>query len=283
MPAELASLLARVSPTFSLTIPRLPEPLATDAQLAYLLLRLAHTLADAPAWGRDARLAALDSFEEWLVGDPEERAWLDAVAARPPTDAPGCRALLLRADVLRAALTQREDDAATTIHLEVVRATGKMAELVAQETVDGRLELRSVEDVRAYGYAVGGIGSELLTSLLLLRCEDLDAARDALLDLAPALGEGLALVDLLKRAVARPHLLYSVDRDAVATLARADVAKGAAYVDALVSAGAPAAVRHLARLPLCLAEATLLALTEGRGRLSRAEEEQLRATVLASG
>ena len=89
LPGELRRSLERTSRTFALTIPLLDEPLATDVGLSYLLFRIADTLEDAPSWGRDARMATLDSFGEWLVGEEEERAWLEPGRVVAPHDRRG--------------------------------------------------------------------------------------------------------------------------------------------------------------------------------------------------
>ena len=93
---ELASLLGRTSRTFALAIPLLEEPLRTEVGVAYLLLRIADTLEDAPRWGRDRRAEALASFGAWLEGGERDRRWLALAAEDPPDDDAGCAALLMK-------------------------------------------------------------------------------------------------------------------------------------------------------------------------------------------
>lgn len=273
---ELATLLERTSRTFALTIPLLREPLATDVGLAYLLFRIADTLEDAPLWGRDARMAALDSFGEWLTGEEGERAWLDHVASSPPTTDEGCLELLSRADDVRASVAERGHELALAMTLDVVRTSSKMGEFVARQSERGGLVLRDVEDLRAYCYAVAGIVGELLTEMFLLRHPALETERDALMDLAPAFGEGLQLVNILKDAPSdanegRRYLPLGVERSEIVALARTDLARANDYVSLLRFAGAPAHVQMFCELPVRLADATLDRLEEGAAKLTREE------------
>ncbi|MDB4936629.1 MAG: Squalene synthase [Labilithrix sp.] len=282
--SELSTLLERTSRTFALTIPLLDEPLATDVGLAYLLFRIADTLEDAPLWGRDARMSALDSFGEWLVGENAERGWLNAVAAARPTDDAGCLALLARAEGVRTSVAQRGEDLAMAMTMDVVRTSSKMAEFVARQTDAGGLVLRDLEDLREYCYAVAGIVGELLTEMFLLRDPSLEPERDALMDLAPAFGEGLQLVNILKDAEGdaregRMYLPPGASRDEVVKLARTDLARANDYVNVLKLAGASSHVRMFCELPVRLADATLDRLAQGAAKLSREEVMAIFAQV----
>jgi farnesyl-diphosphate farnesyltransferase len=285
-PGELATLLERTSRTFALTIPLLHEPLATDVGLAYLLFRIADTLEDAPKWGRDARIAALDSFGEWLIGEEEERAWLDHVASSPPTDDEGCLELLSRAEGVRASVAARGGELAMAVTMDVVRTSAKMGEFVARQSEAGGLVLCDIEDLREYCYAVAGIVGELLTEMFLLRHPALEPERDALLDLAPAFGEGLQLVNILKDATSdaregRSYLPLDVERADIVALARTDLARANDYVNLLRFAGAPRHVQMFCELPVRLADATLDRLEAGVAKLTREEVMAIFAQVTA--
>ena len=282
--AELADLLERTSRTFALTIPLLDEPLATDVGLAYLLYRIADTLEDAPLWGRDTRMMALDSFGEWLVGAEAERRWLDTVATSPPTDDAGCLALIARAEGLRTSVAQRGHDLSLAMTMDVVRTSSKMAEFVARQTDAGGLVLNDVEDLKEYCYAVAGIVGELLTEMFLKRDPSLEPERDALMDLAPAFGEALQLVNILKDADAdaregRMYLPRNTPRADVVRMAREDLVSANQYVEILRDAGASLHVRRFCELPVRRAEATLDRLDDGAEKLSREEVMKIFAAV----
>ena len=283
-PGELASLLEKTSRTFALTIPLLDEPLATDVGLAYLLFRIADTLEDAPSWGRDARIVALDSFGEWLVGDTDEQTWLQTVADAPPTEDAGCLLLVSRAEAVRGAVMARGADVATSMTLDVVRTSSKMAEFVSRQTDEGGLELVDLRDLRDYCYAVAGIVGELLTEMFLTREPSLEPERDALMNLAPLFGEALQLVNILKDAASdaregRCYIPAGVPRAEVVGLARADLECANEYVRFLERAGASRNVRAFCELPVRLAEATLDRLEEGAAKLTRDEVMAIFMTV----
>lgn len=284
---ELATLLERTSRTFALTIPLLDEPLATDVGIAYLLYRIADTLEDAPLWGRTQRICALDSFGEWLISGSsvgEERGWLDTVATCPPTKDTGCLELLARAEGVRTTAAQRGHDLSMAITMDVVRTSSKMAEFVARQTEDGGLVLTDLPDLREYCYAVAGIVGELLTEMFLRRDPSLEPERDTLMDLAPAFGEALQLVNILKDAPSdaregRVYLPPGVERSEVVALARADLARANDYVTVLKQAGASSHVRMFCELPARLAEATLDRLEQGAAKLSREEVMEIFGAV----
>lgn len=291
---ELASLLARTSRTFALAIPLLDEPLRTEVGVAYLLLRIADTLEDAPRWGRDRRALALASFGAWLEGGPGrqpegpmtgDRRWIALAAEAPPDDDAGCAALLARADAVLALASSREAAWRPT-RGHVSRTAARMAAFVARQDDRGAIELRDVEDLRAYCYAVAGIVGELLTDLFLLAAPSLGPHRDALAARAPRFGEALQLVNILKDApsdarAGRAYVPPGVPRAEVMDLARADLAAAAEYVALLEEGGAPAGVRRFCDLPLCLAQATLDALARGEAKLSRDAVLAIHEDVLA--
>lgn len=273
---ELASLLGKTSRTFALAIPILGEPLETDVGLAYLLFRIADTLEDATLWKRDARLRALDSFGEWLVGDDEERAWQDEVAKAPPVKDAGYMELLHRADAVRAAVRARGDDVSHVITQDVCRTAMRMGEFVARQTDDGAMVLRDLRDLQDYCYAVAGIVGEMLTSLFVRREPKLASKADALMKLSPAFGEGLQLVNILKDAGSdaregRVYIPRGVDRKDVVALAREDLENADRYVELLEEGGASDGSVMFCELPRRLAVATLDRLDEGAPKLEREE------------
>lgn len=276
--AELAGLLERTSRTFALTIPLLPAPLARQVGLAYLLFRVADTLEDATLWPRDRRLAALEAFATWLEG-AGDGAWIEAARATPPVAHDGYLALLARAPAVRAATERLDDAPREAIRAGVLATARRMHGFVARQDEAGALELRDLDDLRAYCYAVAGIVGEMLTALFVLAEPDLAAVRGRLDAGAAAFGEALQLVNILKDAAsdAREGRLYvpeAIPREAVEALARADVARGRVYLDALREGGASKGVRAFCALPLRLAEATLDRLREG-AKLTREEVMQL--------
>jgi farnesyl-diphosphate farnesyltransferase len=136
-----------------------------------------------------------------------------------------------------------------------------MAEVVARGDADGRLQLETVDEVRAYCYVVAGIVGELLTELFLDATPSLEGVRGELESLQIEFGEGLQLVNVLKdvdddKAGGRRYVPPGC-RDELIALARRDLDGAERYVVALARGGAPRGVVAFCALPLHLARATL--------------------------
>ncbi|MDB4946710.1 MAG: Squalene synthase [Labilithrix sp.] len=272
---ELSSLLTRTGGTCALVITLLDEPLAADVSLAYLLFRLARILEEAREWGRDARIAALDSFGEWLIGDDAERLWLSTVADAPPAADEGCLALLARADAVKRALTARGKDVSLPVAMEVVRAAASLAELVTRQTEDGGLVLEDLRALEEHCASLAGPIAELLTELFIMRDPALEDARDRLMDLAAPSAEALFLVSLVAAAPndAEKGRVF-VPRgfaNTVTASAGEGLARAEEYVVALEDAGASDEVLAFCKLALRLGRVTLERSERGAERLSRAE------------
>jgi farnesyl-diphosphate farnesyltransferase len=269
---DLALLLAKTSRTFALAIPLLEEPLARHVGVAYLLFRIADELEDAPLWRRDRRARALASVALWLDGqrDQEAMAWKKLVEESRPTTNEGCLELLVRADEVLGAASER----AVIDHAR--RTAVGMASFVARQDERGGLVLDDVKDLRNYCYVVAGIVGELLTHLFALTDPNVASVRDRLDADTRAFGEGLQLVNILKDAPSdsregRVYLPRDVPRSTIVDLARSDLACAERYVRTLSDAKAPFGVIAFCDLPVRLAVATLDALDRGVPKLPREE------------
>lgn len=288
--AELTRHLERTSRTFALAIPLLEPPLARQIGLAYLLLRVADTLEDAPCWGREARHTALISLSAWLGGETwlhGARDWQDAVAASLPTADAGCLTLLARADDVRSSILAMGEPAASVILGHVRRTTLGMASFVARQDARGLLVLQNRSELQAYTYVVAGIVGELLTDLFALAMPKLADMRGAFTQDAAAFGEGLQLVNILKDAPAdaregRSYLPPTLARAEVMALAREDLSRARRYIANLAEAQASPGVVRFCALPVLLASATLDALDRGESKLSRQEVSAIVSALLAS-
>src|SRR6185503_20135754 len=123
-------------------------------------------------------------------------------------------------------------DATTPRAREVIaRHVGMTIEGMAstvEAAEEGKVELRSLEELRRYCYIVAGLVGELLTELFLLQTASLSAVAAALRNTARLFGEGLQLTNILKdegddAAQGRRFLPRSVDRKTVFGLARDDL------------------------------------------------------------
>lgn len=290
--AVLHDLLESTSRTFALAIPLLPGPLDRSVTVSYLLFRIADTFEDATVlWTRERRLAALDDFEQLLASPQVERA--DALAAAwlesPPTAHQGYLDLLRNTPLVIADLMRMPPAVSEVMARHTCRTANGMAGFVRRSAEVGEIELGDLDDLKKYCYTVAGIVGELLTDLFLLELPALEDAAGALRERAPAFGEGLQLVNILKdsaedRREGRVFLPETVDRGDVFDLARADLERAAEYCRLLQSKGAPRGVTAFTASPVALARAALDRIEEaGPGaKLTRPEVFTLHAKVQAA-
>lgn len=276
---ELSIHLERTSRTFALAIPLLEEPLQREVGLAYLLLRIADTLEDAAPWTREERRSALEAFERLLLQEKGLRAselarrWLE----RPPSENAHYLKLLEQTPQLLVNLEALRPEATAIVRRFVLLTVQGMRRVLAGATEQGQLQLGSIQELRDYCYIVAGLVGELLTELFLLDAR-LAPSAPPLRALAPAFGEALQLVNILKDATedreeGRTWLPGTVRIEEVHALARRDIVDAARYVSTLHAAGASPGAVAFTGMPLLLAHATLqLLVRQGPGaKVSRAE------------
>ena len=288
----LDELLSKSSRTFALAIPMLPEPTCREVSIAYLLMRVADTLEDSTRWASQRRIQELGRYSKllqapsldiahglssrWLEDRPlDEAGYLDLIAALP-------RVIVALSDLPKASQ-------------EIIsRYTSSTADQMAifQERTDesGRLELETLDDLRAYCHAVAGIVGAMLTELFLLEREELALVASPLRRGANAFGEGLQLVNILKDAASdlaegRSYLPSQVDRADIFALARRDLEVAREYVGLLADAGTDRGLVEFTALITLLGGATLERVArDGSGaKIGRNEVAtivaQLRATL----
>lgn len=262
-PQRLHELLTKTSRTFALNIPLLDEPTRCEVTVAYLLFRVADTLEDSTAWSRERKLQELDRFSA-LLHDPSPAAaerLAQSWTADPPLDHRGYMELLGELAWVMEVHATLSPAAQRVIVDHTLRTVEGMAGFVARGS-DHELRLRDVADLKDYCYAVAGIVGEMLTELFLARCDGLDDRATELRRLAPAFGEALQLVNILKDAAwdndeGRHFLPQNTDPAGVFALAREDMRLAASYVAELTAAHAPRGIVAFCALPLLLAHATI--------------------------
>lgn len=285
--AKLKELLEQTSRTFALAIPLLPEPTGRQVTIAYLLFRIADTFEDAERWPVEKRAAALAHFCG-MLGSPARpdvrvlsRRWVE----EPPIEHEGYLALLAEAQAVFDALWALPPKAREIVSRHARRTAEGMAEIVSRGG-PARLELRSMEELRAYCYTVAGIVGELLTDLFLLDRPRLRGTSEYLRARAVAFGEGLQLVNILKdseddQRAGRRYLPASASRAEVTRLARADLRCAEEYSRALQQAGAEEGLVAFTALPVLLAHAALARIEEAgaSAKVSRAQVAELYAEL----
>ncbi|MEC9342063.1 MAG: phytoene/squalene synthase family protein [Pseudomonadota bacterium] len=189
-------ILPRVSRTFALTIPCLPEPLAQVVANAYLLCRIADTIEDDPA---------LHAHEKAMFG-----AWLTATVAQTrPTDGFGQELASRLAPQTPAAerLLVAETDRVVSVTASftatqiaaIERAVGVMTTGMADfQHNDSGQGVADLATLNRYCYHVAGVVGELLTTLFCEHAGTIAARRSDLQPLAVSFGQGLQMTNILK-------------------------------------------------------------------------------------
>ncbi len=273
-------LLLRTSRTFGLTIPYLPAPYRREITLAYLLFRIADTLEDGELWSVEMRTRALAGMEQWLqnplIPIPTE-VWRNF----PPTQNPDYAELLQQTPAVLEEIRLLDPKISKLIFSHSLHSLQGMKSYLEQNYNENP-NLRTLESLRQYCYYVAGIVGELLTEIFLDRLSPPPEETQRLRQLAPASGEGLQLVNILKDAATdaaegRNYLPLNLDRTHIFSLARSDLVQAQEYAKILAKIPSPVGVQAFVTIPIELAWATLDQLETATGvtKLSRADVVQI--------
>ncbi|RKH20262.1 squalene/phytoene synthase family protein [Corallococcus praedator] len=194
--------LPRVSRTFALNIPLLPEPLDLAVTVAYLLCRIADTLEDeAPGPLQGGLLDALADLVE-LGPDWEARA---RAFARRAGGALRDEAPVAEAALLAGTPTVLETLASlpSWVHPHISRCvrtmTGGMKSIQRMHGGSGHIEgLPDLQATFMYCYYVAGVVGEMLTGLFIDHSPWVAERRARLTQRALAFGRALQLTNILK-------------------------------------------------------------------------------------
>jgi farnesyl-diphosphate farnesyltransferase len=288
--SDIETLLQKTSRTFALTIPCLPQPTRDEVGIAYLLFRIIDTFEDAVLWSPDKRQQALHDFIPLLDGPASaSEALAQEWAATPPLVHDGYQELLACTPYVLEKFEALRPEARQVLRTHVARSAEGMASFVARSKPEGRLQLDTIADLRAYCYAVAGIVGEMLTELFMLGRPGMERVAPELRKRAAAFGEGLQLVNILKdarpdAAEGRTFLPRQAHLREVFVLARQDLADAAAYVDLLREGGAEPGLVAFNAFICKLAAANLQILRdEGLGaKLTRLTVAKIAAEIAAS-
>ncbi len=288
--SDIETLLQKTSRTFALTIPCLPQPTREEVGIAYLLFRIIDTFEDAVLWEPERRQQALSQFIALLEGpavasQPLAQEW----TRDPPLVHAGYQELLARTPYVLERFEALRPEVRQILRTHVTRSAEGMASFVARVKPEGRLQLETIGDLRAYCYAVAGIVGEMLTELFVLGRPGMEAVAPELRKRAATFGEGLQLVNILKdarpdAAEGRTFLPRQAPLREVFALARQDLADAATYVDLLRQGGAEPGLVAFNAFICKLASANLQILRDqGLGaKLTRLTVAKIAAEIAAS-
>ncbi len=187
--------LLKVSRTFALAIPQLPQPLREVIGNAYLLFRIADTIEDDPGLCGPRRGPLLGEFAE-------------AVAGRAPAEPLAARLARTLSDATDS--EQRNLVAHAPLVLDVTHgfppAQRRAIERCMRVMTDGMSEfgggapdrVATLRDLERYTYCVAGVVGEMITDLACEYSAEIAARRDRLYPLCRRFGCGLQLVNILK-------------------------------------------------------------------------------------
>ncbi len=191
-----ARMLMRTSRTFALTIPQLPEPLATIVGNAYLWCRIADTIEDCPEFSLDEKR--------------DHTAALIAVIGGgcPPNDFAVALLPRLNGDAWTG---ERELIADTAIVVRILNSFGDRERAAVERCVQIMVKgmkhfqegvfahgLRDQAQLDAYCYYVAGVVGEMLTEIFCAHSSEIETHRAELQRLGISFGEGLQMTNILK-------------------------------------------------------------------------------------
>lgn len=189
-------ILPRVSRTFALTIPQLPEGLRDVVANAYLLCRIADVIEDDAALPAKDKQALHDRFVDVIGGDASARALSLEIGPRLMAETPAAERDLIanieRVVVLTQSYNPRHFAAISRCLRIMCRG---MPEFQRRTRRSGLADLAELD---VYCYYVAGVVGEMLTELFCDHSPEIDRRRQALMALAPSFGQGLQMTNILK-------------------------------------------------------------------------------------
>lgn len=189
-------MLFRVSRTFALTIPQLPETLSNVVGNAYLWCRIADTIEDCPEIPLDEKPAHVDALIAVIGGDQVPRTFAEALLPALSGDAwAGERELIADTEmVLRIFETFGERERAAVQRCVRIMAKG-MEHFQEGMFAHG---LRDQAHLDAYCYYVAGVVGEMLTEIFCAHSSGIEVHRGDLQRLGISFGQGLQMTNILK-------------------------------------------------------------------------------------
>lgn len=190
------AILPKVSRTFALTIPQLPQELRRAVANAYLLCRIADTIEDEPTFSAEQKREFENAFVQAVNGkiDPQEIAGNVASSLSSSTLAAE-RDLMQRFPlVLTITRSLPSSQQASIVKCLRVMSHG----MHAFQRKAGLHGLSTLHDMDRYCYCVAGVVGEMLTEMFVDFEPRLAMHRNLMLRLAVSFGQGLQMVNILK-------------------------------------------------------------------------------------
>ena len=189
-------ILQKVSRTFALTIPKLPDDLAKAVGNAYLLCRIADTIEDDRAMPAERKHFHARRFVEVVQGQLDAEGFAADLAPKLAEQTPEAEKDLITHTPAVIRVTHSLPRPQQQAMERCVRImTEGMVRYQEQETLDG---VADIQDMGRYCYHVAGVVGEMLTDLFCSHSPEIEARRAELLPLARSFGQGLQMTNILK-------------------------------------------------------------------------------------
>lgn len=191
-----SAMLQRVSRTYALTIPQLPDGLREVITNAYLLCRIADTIEDEPDLSPSRMQEFLELFLEVVEGRAEAEPFARELRTRLSHATPAEEHDLV-AETARVVRITHGFRAAQRRPLE--RCLRIMAHgMVEFRPLRANGGLKDMQHLKSYCYHVAGGVGEMLADLYCDHSPEIAARRDELNSLSVWYGEGLQMTNVLK-------------------------------------------------------------------------------------
>lgn len=258
--------LQKVSRTFALTIPRLPDPLDEQIGLGYLIFRISDTFEDATEWPPEKRARHLEEFSE-LLDDPDRRKLTEFsknVTQDPPVEHEGYCELLEDLPRVVEKINDVDRKAQPPIRDGAIRTSRGMANINRDYAVDQNIVLPNRFRTYDYCYIVAGIVAETIMKLFLLQQprHQNTITEIALRTRAPRFGEALQLTNIIRdqdndAEEGRFYITDDMDKEAIWSRARNSIEIAREYVRVLQRQEFPEGMTLFCALILAMAGPTL--------------------------
>ncbi len=189
-------ILQGVSRTFALTIPQLPQDLATVVGNAYLLCRIADTIEDDKDLSFDLKQQYSEQFIAVVKGTQTPEIFAEALHPLLSVSATDAEKDLIHntAAIIRISHSFNERQRSALERCIKIMADG-MVRYQDAETLEGVADQKAMDD---YCYYVAGVVGEMLTELFCDHSSEINQQYDDLFKLAVSFGQGLQMTNILK-------------------------------------------------------------------------------------
>lgn len=191
-----SEILKKVSRSFALTIPELPDGLERAVTNAYLICRIVDTIEDDEELPLDKKAEFLEQFIRVVSARESAEQFVEGVSLLLSESIPEAERELVRHTpvVIGGMLSLNPRQQKAIRDCTAVLARG-MLDFQRKKTAWG---LKDMAEFDQYCYFVAGVVGEMLTELFCDHSPQIAARREELLSLAASFGQGLQMTNIIK-------------------------------------------------------------------------------------